>query len=116
MKEEKSIELEVKKVCLEITSKYAGNDRALIELTKQLFALFDFSMKPILDLELFEKIDRQLGEVTDFDLKKTSKGIELHYKSNGIPKIIYQNSDDMKAFVQSFIYCSNSFSHKPVLG
>ena len=60
----------------------------------------------LLNKELWYQIEENLGEVTDFKIK----GNDIHYKSNGVQKIIYKNNDDMKLFVQSFMYCSGQFN------
>jgi hypothetical protein len=68
----------------------------------------------LLDKELWYQIEENLGEITDFEIKEN----DIHYKSNGVSKIIYKTNDDMKLFVQSFMYCMEQFNpirkYKPV--
>ncbi len=76
--------------------------------------IFDMRTK-ILNEKLWNEIEENLGEVSDFEIIQTEEGIEIHYQSNGIPKVIYSTDKEMRDFIHSFIYCANAFSHKPIL-
>ena len=62
----------------------------------------------LLNKELWYQIEENLGEVTDFEIR----GNDIHYKSNGVSKVIYKNKTDagMKIFLQAFTYCAEQFN------
>lgn len=65
-----------------------------------------------LDKDTWYSIEEELGEVTDFEIKHKSTGMfdtEVHYKSNGEPKIMYLTNHNMKLFIQSLLYCTKEF-------
>lgn len=67
-----------------------------------------------LNKEEWHKIEEELGDVTDFEIKehKDSKHlkIEIHYKSNGIPKVTYLSN--FTPLIHSFLYCIKEFHKK----
>jgi hypothetical protein len=73
-----------------------------------------YNDKPILNKELFNKIEEELGEVTDFNIELKNGSLHLTYKSNGTERTIINTDLSGKILIQSFIYCSNAFSLEPI--
>ena len=62
--------------------------------------------------DLFNLIDEQLGEVTDFEVSRYENDLIIKYKSNGEMKEMITNHIDGKQFIQCIVYCSKRFARK----
>ena len=66
-----------------------------------------------LDKEEWFKIEEELGEVTDVEVKQiegNAKGnTVVSYKSNGVEKKMYFIGSELKPLIQSIIYCAKEF-------
>ena len=60
--------------------------------------------------ELWNKIELELSEVSDFEIVKHEKITELKYKSNQKEKSICVSGHSMALFIQSFIFCMKKFA------
>ena len=69
----------------------------------------------VIDKKLWDEIDNNLGEVSDFNMSEQDGHIIINFKTNGVEKQIVSNDLSMKNFIQSLAYCANAFSHKPVV-
>jgi hypothetical protein len=64
-----------------------------------------------LDKELWNLIDEDLGTITEFRIEylspiNSSTHSQVHFKSNGIDKIIASNDENFKFLIQCAYYCN----------
>ena len=64
------------------------------------------------ELELFNSVEEELGEITDFEISRTDTDLIFKYKQNGEDKIMITNNLDGKFFIQCIVYCSKRFARK----
>lgn len=74
------------------------------------------SYNSLINNELFNKIELELGEITGFEIVEKAGWNELNYCSNGVQKQIISTDKSNKILLQCFIYCCQSYSHKAIIG
>ena len=66
----------------------------------------------LINKEIWDKIEKDLGEITDFEITLTTDStytpVKINYKSNGIPQTIYLS--DLKMWLHSLTYCCEAFN------
>ena len=62
--------------------------------------------------ELFNLIDEELGEITDFKIIRSKKDLTFKYKSNGEEQTIVDSHVNGKMLIQCIVYCSKRFARK----
>ena len=68
-----------------------------------------------IDTVLWDKIDEELGTITEFRIiiaqpKDNSTFAQIHFKSNGIDKVIACNDENFKFFIQCAYYVGDIIS------
>ena len=67
--------------------------------------------RAVINRKLWDEIEEDLGEVTDFEIVSEKGLTEIKYKSNSIPKSILINGENsVLPFLQSFLYCKKVFA------
>lgn len=64
---------------------------------------------------LFNQIEEELGEVTDFEMVEVGDGVEIRYKSDSIDKKIYGSPSEgfKKQLLQCYLYCAKTLANLP---
>lgn len=65
------------------------------------------------DRYLWDEIGEYLGVITDVELRNDNAGsfkCEVHFKSNGIDKVMYSSEENFKFFIQCVYYVSEIIS------
>jgi hypothetical protein len=70
-----------------------------------------YECNELLNNELWNKFDEELGIITDFKIViepniNNNHFAQIRFKSNGIDKIIYCNDANFKFFIVASYYCS----------
>ena len=64
----------------------------------------------MINKDLFDEIDINLGEITDFKISEIDESLnKINYKSNGINKEILLSDKSNKILLQCFLYCGEHF-------
>jgi len=63
------------------------------------------------EMELFNAIDDELGEVTELVISRSGTDLILKYKSNGKEEINTDSHLSGKTLIKCIVYCSKRFCH-----
>jgi len=61
------------------------------------------------EIDLFNSIEDELGEITDFESSRSATDLIFKYKSNGHEELIADSHLSGKMLIQCIIYCSRRF-------